>query len=502
MAIEVIKKRYPILDGNKQSCTFPTFASQVFGDGGDNRALWQDGRGFYADDSAKLGGRAPSYYTWTDNLLLNSNFCKPYLINLNGKTEYSTHGEEAANGWIIGYESTMSISDNGITVTGYVRHRVNLKAGTYTYVVCETGGGKHVVTFNFSGADVSMIVGSAIIYAVYEDDHVEIGINSGSFAWAYLVEGSYTAETLSQPHWLHPRLEMMRMGLPMNPVNLLDNSDFTNLIAQAGYPAKDSEGNWISGLHGTRVYLADRWYQDNQNLDAPTYDEASRIITFPNVGSPNPIKQKVSSNISGKVVTLAIKASNVTGNIHLSESNSLAGHQDKRIENGITLYSYTAGDNAGVLIWSQHGGTITIDWIALYEGEYTADTLPPYRPKGYGAELAECMRYYQNWKRYETVGYVTGAGMSYCMPIYLDVPMRICPSVTGTPIWGARVAAGGYSKYTSSDNKGFTKIVVYTADSKDVSWLYICDELTSAGGDTNNSVLAYRIVNLELSADL
>jgi hypothetical protein len=39
--------------------------------------------------------------------------------------------------------------------------------------------------------------------------------------------------------------------------------------------------------------------------------------------------------------------------------------------------------------------------MALYEGEYTIETLPPYIPKGYAAELAECQRYFQliihNW---------------------------------------------------------------------------------------------------------
>ncbi len=38
---------------------------------------------------------------------------------------------------------------------------------------------------------------------------------------------------------------------------------------------------------------------------------------------------------------------------------------------------------------------VTVYWAALYEGEYTAETLPEYQPKGYGAELAECQRYYQ-----------------------------------------------------------------------------------------------------------
>ena len=36
-----------------------------------------------------------------------------------------------------------------------------------------------------------------------------------------------------------------------------------------------------------------------------------------------------------------------------------------------------------------------IRWAALYEGAYTADTLPAYVYKGYAAELAECMRYFE-----------------------------------------------------------------------------------------------------------
>ena len=65
MLENVIKKLFPIRDENNQPCTFPTFGSQVFGEDGDNRALWQAGKGFYADrsaDSEKLGGKAPEYY--------------------------------------------------------------------------------------------------------------------------------------------------------------------------------------------------------------------------------------------------------------------------------------------------------------------------------------------------------------------------------------------------------------------------------------------------------
>lgn len=38
-------------------------------------------------------------------------------------------------------------------------------------------------------------------------------------------------------------------------------------------------------------------------------------------------------------------------------------------------------------------GTKTWRWAALYEGEYTLETLPPYVPKGFAAELMECQRY-------------------------------------------------------------------------------------------------------------
>lgn len=42
---------------------------------------------------------------------------------------------------------------------------------------------------------------------------------------------------------------------------------------------------------------------------------------------------------------------------------------------------------------SASSGYVDVEWIALYEGTYTADTLPAYKPKGYASELLECQRY-------------------------------------------------------------------------------------------------------------
>ena len=94
---------------------------------------------------------------------------------------------------------------------------------------------------------------------------------------------------------------------------------------------------------------------------------------------------------------------------------------------------------------SKTGTAAVVRWAALYEGEYTAETLPPYVPKGYAAELAECLRYYRKIKsNNETFsGYATG-GVAYAF-IPLQT-MRIAPTVTG----------GGKFYYTLGSAQGTT----------------------------------------------
>lgn len=71
------------------------------------------------------------------------------------------------------------------------------------------------------------------------------------------------------------------------------------------------------------------------------------------------------------------------------------------------------------------GTAAVVRWAVLYEGEYTAETLPPYVPKGYAAELAECLRYYRRIKgnAQTFAGYATG-GVAYAF-IPLTQAMRI-----------------------------------------------------------------------------
>lgn len=75
---------------------------------------------------------------------------------------------------------------------------------------------------------------------------------------------------------------------------------------------------------------------------------------------------------------------------------------------------------------------VELAWVALYEGEYTADTLPPYVSKGYTAELAECQRYYYIIKPEEAWlsmcdGYVKETNKILCN-ICFPAEMRIAPT--------------------------------------------------------------------------
>ena len=65
-----------------------------------------------------------------------------------------------------------------------------------------------------------------------------------------------------------------------------------------------------------------------------------------------------------------------------------------KTSSNINIYLWALPSNACVTIQANSGSRVNLEWAALYEGEYTAETLPEYQPKGYGAELAECQRYY------------------------------------------------------------------------------------------------------------
>lgn len=137
----------------------------------------------------------------------------------------------------------------------------------------------------------------------------------------------------------------------IQPRNLLDNSDFRNPVNQRGQTSYSGIG-----------YSIDRWMTWNSDSTL-TVNENHITITGSNYAQYVP---------SHNDRTISAFAKNISGNLVQLDT----GYDANRSSIYVNIPSGS---------W---------EWAALYEGSYTADTLPPYVPKGYAAELAECQRYY------------------------------------------------------------------------------------------------------------
>lgn len=165
--------------------------------------------------------------------------------------------------------------------------------------------------------------------------------------------------------------------------NLLDNSDFTNPVNQRG------------GTNGTVTawtYFIDRWQATDATL---TYSIGADGLHL--TAGDAWMAQNVQSSETkvGTTYTLVVGFSDgtftlCTGALPAGETSwtEFAG------ENDDNCYVRMAKITGAVISCSfKPKKAVVATWAALYEGTYTADTLPPYVPKGYAAELAECMRY-------------------------------------------------------------------------------------------------------------
>lgn len=229
--------------------------------------------------------------------------------------------------------------------------------------------------------------------------------------------------------------------------NLLDNSDFVHPVAQAG----------VNGAHGTTGYAVDRW---NRTSGATVSQAADGLkIVSDKTSWTAGIQQRIKAKRFADVMTFAVRgvfpvACRLFVYIGSGTTNfGTAYFQGDAAERTLVLKltkpdGLTGDEVVNVYISPDTGSTGTaavVRWAALYEGEYTAETLPPYVPKGYAAELAECLRYYRKIKgdTQTFTGYSSG-GWSYAF-IPLQA-MRIAPTVTG----------GGKFYYTLGSSHGTT----------------------------------------------
>lgn len=162
--------------------------------------------------------------------------------------------------------------------------------------------------------------------------------------------------------------------------NLLDNSDFR--IAQAGY----------GGMHGTTKYACDRWY-DTYGYGSFSFDESQGLtITYGTNHAYLVQKINNASQYHNKTMTVALQLSD--GTTYVNSGTYISSGISFRVSASNWLCDLHP-DKIELVVTSN---SLTVKWAALYEGAYTADTLPAYQPKGYAAELAECLRYFERLK--------------------------------------------------------------------------------------------------------
>ena len=170
------------------------------------------------------------------------------------------------------------------------------------------------------------------------------------------------------------------------PYNYAHNSDFTQFVAQAG----------VGGLHGTQAYAGDRWILDSGTVNGEPNENGNG---YKNITLNGTIRQKV-------------------------ENPPATGKAKVETVSGTATVSYENGE----LTITSSGGIIKNVLLCA------AETLPEYQPKGYAAELAECLRYYYRLNNNEAYAVQNPASLFNATTVRvtftLPVEMRVNPTVS------------------------------------------------------------------------
>lgn len=233
--------------------------------------------------------------------------------------------------------------------------------------------------------------------------------------------------------------------------NLLDNSYFPSayVINQRG--KTQYTGN---------VYTIDRWRLSNATLTVGsdgitlTGNESAAAIATQYIKSLKNGVYTFAAKVGGEVKTRIIQVSGTT--VTTIDSNNAA------YTVGYISATYSSTGAYAFQIRTNATYAISVEWAALYEGAYTADTLPAYVYKGYAAELAECMRYYQ--KRDYVITVSQAANDTVVSGFDFMIPMRDAPTVT---IHDGEGTANAMSIWT---NAGMTNGVAVSQIARVTKW--------------------------------
>lgn len=202
-------------------------------------------------------------------------------------------------------------------------------------------------------------------------------------------------------------------------VNLLDNSDWRitkNIINQRG------QTSYTGTCYGLDRWKLGIWGENPTVTIGNGYITLASDVTNDTGGTMRQYLPR-ESLIIGRAYTFA--ALMTSGSVILKTfimAENLEYSEGARTDGAFS----TIGGGTGspyCQLSLEVGCSASFVWAALYEGSYTAETLPPYVPKGYAVELAECRRYYRELKYLVARPYNVSASARYYR-IALDPPMR------------------------------------------------------------------------------
>ena len=174
-------------------------------------------------------------------------------------------------------------------------------------------------------------------------------------------------------------LETMENGIiaGQGVKNLLINSNFKDPINSSGKTSWSASG-----------FTIDKWRTDS----AATVNLTSSGITIDATSVAGNFQQNI-NNLQNGTYTFAALVNNVIRTIVFTNNNGTI----TTVDNSNASFGDSGSINVGkessayyVQINNLQGHTNTIAWAALYEGNYTVDTLPNYIPKDKLIEMSNC----------------------------------------------------------------------------------------------------------------
>lgn len=268
------------------------------------------------------------------------------------------------------------------------------------------------------------------------------------------------------------------------PRDLLVNSDWRDsekIINQRG----------ATSYTGAKMTI-DRWRSHSPTLKVEISSNGYLVLTNTNTGEDRAsFSQKIGTGFVGKTLTVAVcgrsnkvycfskvvpEVTNEVQNFCLVDFD---GHTAR-------LNLNTSGE-LSFLIMVDKAQSANIRWVALYEGQYTTDTISEYKSREFGSDLIECKKHCQRLTIYGAFRCVKLDGNSMKFVIPAPVRMRVIPTIESGTM--------SVKNLSGVAQEGFTFVVGSRGEN------YITIDATKTGHGLTDGYL-YMDSNVILSADL